>query len=229
MKFTHVGWQSDDLEEGEIAASGESEQHSESWIFEHEGAEEAVEEEENEHTVQHQNKRKRSRSHYRHPLHPDGLGERETSNGSFTGREKTLSLSRMDHSPLQRSNFGRSSTGPQLYNRSGPSNSTAKKRSAPPLEAPPARPRIVFKQNWGNGSQEAAGEPLVGRENRTLGTHSGGLPGSRGGGGGRLLEGQQKKVPNSNGVQQQAMFWLAFLGKRLSSTCKICKLHSRHN
>ena len=40
----------------------------------------------------------------------------------------------------------------------------------------------------------------MGRENRTLGTHSGGLLGSRGGGGGRLLEGQQKKVPNSNGV-----------------------------
>jgi hypothetical protein len=83
-----LGCQGDELEEGEIAASVDSDQRSESWIDGREEAEEIAEDEED-YTVQPQKKRKRSRSH-RRIAQLEGLGERETSNGSLLRREASM-------------------------------------------------------------------------------------------------------------------------------------------
>ncbi|XP_024372220.1 ATP-dependent helicase BRM isoform X2 [Physcomitrium patens] len=208
----------DELEEGEIAASVDSDQRSESWI---EGREEAedVADYEVDHTIQPQKKRKRSRSH-RRTVHLDGLGERETSNGSFNERETPLlsfrSNNRAKQNPPEWSNFGTVDPAPQSYDKTDHWGGSAKKRSVPFPEAQvPARPRIVFKHSRANGLHEPAAEPDLGRDNRTARTQAG-LLGSYCGDKGRLPEGQQKKCKsvlsklhgavNKDGRQIAALF-----------------------
>ena len=103
-----LGCQSDDLEEGEIAASGDSEQQSGSWMMERE--EVGVEVEEEDQVIQPQKKRKRSNSHQRRTAQLDRLCERENSNGPLSERETLpiLSLrlnSKAEQRPVPWSNF----------------------------------------------------------------------------------------------------------------------------
>jgi SWI/SNF-related matrix-associated actin-dependent regulator of chromatin subfamily A protein 2/4 len=191
-----LGCQGDELEEGEIAASVDSDQRSESWIDGREEAEEIAEDEED-YTVQPQKKRKRSRSH-RRIAQLEGLGERETSNGSFIDREAHPSLSfrsntRMEQKFLPWSNFGTVDPA-QSYEKTDHWGGASKKRSINVSEAQaPARPRIVFKHSRTNGLQEPVAEPDLMRDNRTARTQAG-LLGSYSGDKGRLPEGQQMKV-----------------------------------
>ncbi|XP_024392755.1 ATP-dependent helicase BRM isoform X2 [Physcomitrium patens] len=206
----------DELEEGEIAASVDSDQRSESWM---EGREEVeVAEGEEDYTIQPQKKRKRSRSH-RRTAHVDGLGEREISNGSFNERGipsfPFRSFTTVEQKSLQLSNFGTVEPA-QSYDKADHWGGASKKRSINVLEAQaPARPRIVFKHSRGNGLQEPVAEPDLGRDNWTARSQAG-LLGSYSGDKGRLPEGQQKKCKsvlsklhgavNKDGRQIAALF-----------------------
>lgn len=216
--------QGDELEEGEIAASAESDQRSESWMDVREEAEEIAEDEED-YTVQPQKKRKRSRSH-RRTAQLDGLGERETSNGSFIEREAHPSFrssNRMEQKSLPWSNFG--TVDPvQSYEKTDHWGGASKKRSVNVPEAQaPARPRIVFKHSRTNGLQEPVAEPDLIRDNRISRTQAG-LLGSYTGDKGRLPEGQQKKVCYPNifvySIQVMTLFPLCCHG--IISQVSIC-------